>query len=96
MGQRRGTITKVRKFGVIVLMVMALMLAACTSSASPSATRTALPATTVLVATTALRATQTAAHPYVTWEAVTGRSGTLWVLGEYPCSTGTCLAILRS
>jgi photosystem II stability/assembly factor-like uncharacterized protein len=40
--------------------------------------------------------TQAAAYLHVDWENVTGASGSLWLLGTYPCSAGTCYKILRS
>ena len=58
------------------------MLAAGTSSAtSPTAAR---------------RVAQAGAQPHVTPTAVTGAAGYLWMLGTYPCSTGTCPVLMRS
>jgi hypothetical protein len=71
----------VRKLGVMVMAVIVLTLATGTSWASSR------PATTT---------TQTEAHPKVTPTVVTGASGYLWLLGTYPCSTGTCRVLTRT
>ena len=71
----------VRKLGVMVMAVIVLILAGGTSWASSR------PATTT---------TLTEAHPKVTPTAVTGAAGDLWLLGTYPCATGTCRVIMRS
>ena len=36
------------------------------------------------------------AHPRITWLTVTGAEGNLWLLGDSPCSSGTCLAMFES
>ena len=36
------------------------------------------------------------AHPQLTPTAVTGAVGAFWMLGSYPCATGTCSALMRS
>ena len=40
--------------------------------------------------------TQTTVYLHVNWETVTSSSGSLWLLGSYPCPAGTCIAITRS
>jgi photosystem II stability/assembly factor-like uncharacterized protein len=62
-------------------------LAGCTSSASRPTPSTAVRSTSTPL---------TDSHPRASWTAVTGASGTLWLLGEYLCSKGTCFAIMRS
>lgn len=82
-----GTMIMVNKIGAVAMVAMTLTLAACTSSVSPATT------------TTTRSRTQTEAHPRVTWDAVTGASGILWLLGSYRCSTGIngmCYTIMRS
>ncbi len=93
----------VRKLGVTmtVTLILAVTLAACTSSTSPpstSSTSSTRPATTTThaPATTTTATTWTEAAPRTNWLTVAGGAGRLWLLGDYPCSTGTCLAILRS
>lgn len=75
---------------IFVMVVMVLILGAGTTSAS------ARPAKTTRTAQAVHPATQTEAHAHVTWLTVTGAAGNLWLLGDYPCSSGTCLAIFRS
>jgi len=75
---------------ILVMVVMVLILGAGTTSAS------ARPAKTTRTAQAVHPATQTEAHAHVTWLTVTGAAGNLWLLGDYPCSSGTCLAIFRS
>ena len=36
------------------------------------------------------------ANPQLTPTAVTGAAGAFWMLGSYPCATGTCSALMRS
>jgi photosystem II stability/assembly factor-like uncharacterized protein len=75
---------------VLVTVVMVLILGAGTSSMAsqpPRSTR----ATEVIHL-----AAQTETHPHITWLTVTGAEGNLWLLGEYTCSSGTCLAIFES
>ena len=71
----------VRKLGTVAMAVMVLILARGTSWALSR------PATTP---------TLTEAHPKVTPTAVTGAAGYLWMLGTYPCATGTCRVLMRS
>jgi len=77
-----------RRLVVVAILAMALALAACTSSMAsqpPRSTR----------ATEALDLTsETEAR--VTPTAVIGAAGHLWMLGTYPCSTGTCPVLMRS
>ena len=79
--------TAVPKLGAVVMMAISLMLARCTGTASsrPTTTRT----------TAAIRATVQPQVP-VTPTAVSGAAGYLWILGTYPCSTGTCPVLMRS
>ena len=79
--------TAVAKLGAVVMMAISLMLARCTGTASsrPTTTRT----------TAAIRAT-VQPQVRVTPAAVTGAAGDLWMLGTYPCSTGTCPVLMRS
>jgi hypothetical protein len=80
--------TVVRKLRMTV--ATAITLAACTSSMASHPPRS-IPATEVIHL-----AAQTEAHPRITWLTVTGAEGNLWLLGEYPCSSGTCLAMFES
>ncbi len=41
-------------------------------------------------------AAQIEAHVHVTPTAVTGAAGDFWLLGEYPCPSGTCPVVMRS
>ena len=70
-------------------MIMAMTLAACTSSMASQPPRSTRATEVVhLVAQTDSRVTPTA---------VTGAAGYLWMLGTYPCSTGTCsVRVMRS
>jgi len=87
------------------VVVLALVLAACGSAQTvPPTTQNGIrptthPATTTTataITTSTTLATQTeAVHP-ASWLGVTGAEGRFWLLGDYPCSTGTCLAIFRS
>ena len=77
----------VPKLGAVVMMAISLMLARCTGTASSSATSTKTTAAVHITARTQVRVTPTA---------VTGAAGDLWLLGTYPCSTGSCSAIMRS
>jgi hypothetical protein len=75
---------------LVVLAMMTMTLGACTSSMASQPPRSARATEVVhLVA-------QTEAHLNITWLTVTGAKGNLWLLGEYPCSSGTCLAIFES
>ena len=74
------------KFGVVLVMAISMMLARCTGSVSSPATTRATAGIHV-TARTQVRVTPTA---------VTGAAGDLWLLGTYPCSTGSCSAIMRS
>ncbi len=71
-----------RKLGLVATVAMTLMLAACTSSASRPTTTTS--------------PTTQAEAPHVTATAVAGAAGYLWLLGTYPCPTGTCPVVMRS
>jgi photosystem II stability/assembly factor-like uncharacterized protein len=45
---------------------------------------------------TATAGTIAVAPPHITPTAVTGAAGYLWMLGTYPCATGTCPVLMRS
>ena len=77
----------VPKLGAVVMMAISLMLARCTGSVSSSATATRTGTAIHITAQTQVRVTPTA---------VTGADGYLWMLGTYPCATGTCPVLMRS
>ena len=80
--------SRMRSGKLVVLAMSTMTLAACTGSMSsppPRPTR----ATEVIHL-----ATQTEAR--VTPTAVTGAAGYLWLLGTYPCETGSCPVLTRS
>ena len=79
--------TAVPKLGAVVMMAISLMLARCTGTASSRSTTTRT--------TAAIRAT-VQLQVRVTPTAVTGAAGYFWLLGTYPCSTGTCPVLMRS
>ena len=73
---------------VLVIVVMVLILGGGTTSASSRPPKTAQATEVIhLAAQTEARVTPTA---------VTGAAGDLWMLGTYPCSTGTCPVLTRS
>ena len=73
---------------VLVIVVMVLILGGGTTSASSRPPKTAQATEVIhLAAQTEARVTPTA---------VTGAAGYLWMLGTYPCSTGTCPVLMRS
>jgi photosystem II stability/assembly factor-like uncharacterized protein len=77
-----------RKLVVVATVAMTLMLAVSTSSARTS---------TAIRPTTAVQlVAQTVVEARVTPTAVTGAAGYFWLLGTYPCSTGTCPVLMRS
>ena len=80
-------LTAVPKLGAVVMMAISLMLARCTGTASSRSTTTRT--------TAAIRAT-VQPQVRVTPTAVTGAAGYFWLLGTYPCSTGTCPVLMRS
>ncbi len=85
---RKSTGTRPERL-VVATVVMAVTLAACTSSMASQPPRSTRATEVVhLVAQTDSRVTPTA---------VTGAAGYLWMLGTYPCSTGTCsVGVMRS
>ena len=84
------SVTIMRKLSMTVVMTVTLVSAACSSSMSSQPPRSTRATEVVhLVA-------QTETYPHITWLTVTGAEGNLWLLGEHPCSSGTCLAIFES
>jgi photosystem II stability/assembly factor-like uncharacterized protein len=75
------------KLGAVVMMAISMMLARCTGAVSSSVTSTK---TTTAIHVTALLQVR------ITPTAVAGGAGDLWLLGTYPCATGTCSAMMRS
>lgn len=67
-----------------VLLPVVIALAACTSSATSRPTTTSPPTT------------QHQEHAVVRWLTVAGAGGSFWLLGDYPCSAGTCFAVMQS
>ena len=85
---RKSTGTRPERLGIVVTVVIAVTLVACTSSMASQPPRSTRATEVVhLVAQTDVRVTPTA---------VTGAAGYLWMLGTYPCSTGTCSVVMRS
>jgi photosystem II stability/assembly factor-like uncharacterized protein len=72
-----------RKLGVTLMATLTVTLALWTSS-------------TAFAAKAAAPSAADEAHPQLTPTAVTGADGYLWMLGTYPCSTGTCPVLMRS